>query len=117
MYGPETSVACPKCGAKGNEPCSTAKGNDHLARLRAEIALLAPTEDLRTERPVSRTIVLRLTQTEARNLDDALVKYEHWIITGTDPEDLADQATVERIRQKMSRAGYDRQRALRADTV
>lgn len=33
-------IACPRCGARGNENCSTKRGNDHAARIRAEIAQL-----------------------------------------------------------------------------
>lgn len=63
-------------------------------------------------------IVLRLTQSEARNVDDAMVKYENWISAGADPEDRSDQAAVERIQRKLDLAGYEREarrRALLAD--
>lgn len=29
-------VRCPRCGARGDEHCSTASGRDHAARIRAE---------------------------------------------------------------------------------
>lgn len=34
-------IICPRCGAKGNENCSTVRGNDHAARIRAEVATLS----------------------------------------------------------------------------
>lgn len=43
LYGPGTSFACPRCGAKGAEPCSTIAGRDHLARSRAERAIRSAT--------------------------------------------------------------------------
>jgi hypothetical protein len=35
-------VTCPKCGANGNEICTTVRGNDHAARRAAEVATIIP---------------------------------------------------------------------------
>lgn len=37
-------IICPKCGARGIENCSTQRGNDHAARIRAEIAQVRPND-------------------------------------------------------------------------
>lgn len=44
-------VVCPTCGAHGMQNCSTKRGNDHLKRIRAELAV---DEQARAERKAAR---------------------------------------------------------------
>lgn len=39
-----STIACPTCGASGNENCSTVRGNDHRKRMLLEIAEVSPVQ-------------------------------------------------------------------------
>lgn len=52
---PPAEIACPVCGATGNENCTTVRGTDHKARIRAEIATLYPESESPAEPPIGET--------------------------------------------------------------